>query len=90
MSRRRDSPVHSFPKPSSVPPIDNNVLPQYEKTFGSPEWLAETQVCSIVQEAEQMYVGQSIAKIATLQEGNTVGSENCLRVSLFRFKTFIL
>ena len=67
MSRRLDSPVCNFPKPSRTPPLDNNVKEEYKNSFGSPSWVSKpVNVCEIEREAENMYRGCVITSLTEL------------------------
>ena len=70
MSRRRDSPIASLPKKPKDPPPVNNVDPLYATTFGPPVWVAQpakvNAMDSMVDEFEAIYVGKTIAKLASL------------------------
>ena len=70
MSRRRDSPIASLPKKPKDPPPVNNVDPLYATTFGPPNWVAQpvqvNAVESMVDEFEALYLGKTIAKLASL------------------------
>lgn len=68
MSRRNDSPVHDQPKLPTLPPVDNNVLPEYSDTFGPPTWVVPPQGSALCMQTELTYIGQVSAKLETLQQ----------------------
>ena len=54
MSRRSDSPAYDYPRLPREPPTTNNVLPEYQDTFGPPDWVASPSVDAFYPDPEEL------------------------------------
>ena len=67
LSRRNDSPMLDIEKPSRQPPLSNNVLPDYESTFGPPSWIANPTVSAVeLEQIDMLYKATASANINAL------------------------
>ena len=74
MSRRSDSPAYDYPRLPREPPTTNNVLPEYQATFGPPDWVASPSVDAFYPDPEELYTSKIVALVAGInnQEDDNV------------------
>ena len=74
MSKRSDSPAYDYPRLPREPPTVNNVLPEYQDTFGPPDWVASPSVDVIYPDPEELYTSKIVALVAGInnQEDDNV------------------
>ena len=80
LSRRLDSPITHLEKLPSLPPVTNNVLPQYADSFGPPSWVASPTVASMTyeQDVEDLYLGQVMSTLAALASTNPSAGQSLI------------
>ena len=68
ISRRNDSPIFDMEKLPRLPPVANNVLPQYENTFGPPSWVSPPKVAAVDTDYDQIYFLNSQATLGAIAD----------------------
>ena len=87
LSRRSDSPALSAEKPPSKPPQCVNVLPEYEETFGPPQWVSTPFVTAVngqdsyselEDEIESLYTGYAVSVVASIASSAPDGGHSVI------------
>ena len=79
-SRRNDSPVSDLKKPPKLPPITNNVLPEYGDSFGPPDWVSQPQTAatSLEDSSEELYIAQTLASVSAIASTDPAAGQSLI------------
>ena len=87
LSRRSDAPALSAEKPPSKPPQCHNVLPEYEDTFGPPQWVSKPIISAVnesdfyeeqEEEIESLYTGHAVSIVASIASSASDGGHSVI------------